>query len=69
MCIFEFSNKKRITQVKGMKKQIFKQYNQGEILLFPSRLDENIGENHLVRVIDGIVNRMDNGTQSDKSVK
>jgi transposase len=42
-----------------MKKQIFKQYNQGEILLFPSRLDENIGENHLVRVIDRVVNSMD----------
>jgi transposase len=41
-----------------MKKQIFKQYNQGEILLFPARPDENIGENHLVRVIDRVVNSM-----------
>lgn len=42
-----------------MSNPVFKQYNQGEILLFPSRLDENIEEQHLVRVINSIVDQME----------
>lgn len=44
-----------------MSNPIFKQDNQGEILLFPARLDENIPENHLVRVVNRIVNTLDLG--------
>ena len=42
-----------------MANPVFKQNNQGEILLFPPRLDENIEEQHLVRVINSIVDKMD----------
>jgi transposase len=42
-----------------MKIPVFKQNNQGEISLFPARLDERIGESHLIRVINQVVNRMD----------
>ncbi len=39
--------------------QQFKEYNQGEILLFPSRLDENIPEASPVRLISQIVDQLD----------
>lgn len=42
-----------------MQKALFKQDKQGEILLFPSRLDENIPEMHLVRVVNRVVDSMD----------
>ena len=42
-----------------MKNPLFKQYDEGEILLFPSRLDENISDTHLVRIISQSVNRLD----------
>lgn len=42
-----------------MQKVLFKQYNEGEILLFPARLDSTIGSNHLVRVINQVVNQLD----------
>jgi transposase len=42
-----------------MSKLLFKQDNQGEILLFPERLDKNISATHLVRVINRIVNTLD----------
>lgn len=42
-----------------MKKPLFKQYNAGEILLFPSRLDENISETHLVRIVSQTVDKLD----------
>lgn len=42
-----------------MQKVQFKQYNEGEILLFPDRLDSTIVENHLVRVINQTVNQLD----------
>ena len=38
-----------------MKKVTFKKYDQGQIQLFPPRLDERIGENHPVRLINSIV--------------
>lgn len=34
-------------------------YNEGEILLFPVRLDESISATHLVRVINQTVNKLD----------
>lgn len=37
----------------------FKEYNQGEILLFPSRLDENISESSPVRLISQVVDQLD----------
>lgn len=48
--------------VKDMQKVQFKQYNEGEILLFPNCLDLTIGENHLVRIINHTVNRLDLGS-------
>lgn len=39
--------------------QQFKEYNQGEILLFPSRLDENIPEASPVRLISQVVDQLD----------
>jgi transposase len=42
-----------------MTKQVFKQNNQGEIVLFPSPLDENIPKNHLVRIINEVVDKLD----------
>jgi len=42
-----------------MAKVVFKSYNQGQIQLFPSRLDERISENSPVRLIDSIVNNLD----------
>ena len=42
-----------------MTNPIFKQYDQGEIVLFPARLDESIPEHHLVRVVSSIVDQMD----------
>lgn len=37
----------------------FRQDNQGEIVLFPSRLDEKISPTHIVRLINRMVNGMD----------
>lgn len=42
-----------------MQKPIFKQYFEGEILLFPDRLDATISDTHLVRVINQVVNKLD----------
>lgn len=42
-----------------MQKVQFKQYNEGEVLLFPDRLDSTISENHLVRIINHTVNQLD----------
>ena len=42
-----------------MKKVTFKKYDQGQIQLFPPRLDERIGENHPVRLINSIVDNLD----------
>ena len=42
-----------------MQKVQFKQYNEGEILLFPDRLDLTISDNHLVRVVNHTVNQLD----------
>lgn len=42
-----------------MKKVTFKKYEQGQIQLFPARLDERIGENHPVRLINSIVDDLD----------
>jgi transposase len=38
---------------------IFKQYNQGQIELFPQRLDEYIGENDPVRLVSQVVDALD----------
>jgi transposase len=40
-------------------KPIFKQYNQGQIELFPQRLDEYIGENDPVRLVSKVVDDLD----------
>ncbi|MDR1937433.1 MAG: transposase, partial [Tannerellaceae bacterium] len=42
-----------------MANPVFKQNNQAETVLFPSRLDESIGGHHLVRIINKVVNGMD----------
>lgn len=42
-----------------MKKVTFKKYDQGQIQLFPPRLDERIGKNHPVRLINSIVDDLD----------
>jgi transposase len=42
-----------------MAKVLFKQSHEGEILLFPERLDATISDTHLVRVINDTVNRLD----------
>lgn len=38
---------------------IFKQYNQGQAELFPQRLDDYIGENDPVRLVNQVVNELD----------
>ena len=40
-------------------KAAFKEYNQQQILLLPPRLDERIPENHLVRIVNQVVERLD----------
>jgi len=40
---------------------IFKQYSQQQNLLLPPSLDELVGEHHLVRVVNEVVERMDIG--------
>ena len=40
-------------------KAIFKHYDQGQALLLPPSLGELIGESHLVRVVNEVVDRMD----------
>lgn len=42
-----------------MKNINFKPYNQGQIELFPSRLDEFIPENAPVRIVSQIVDELD----------
>lgn len=42
-----------------MSKAIFKDYNQGQLQLFPARLDERIGENHPVRLVNSVVDSLD----------
>ena len=42
-----------------MEKVNFKKYDQGQISLFPARLDERIGDNHAVRLINSIVDQLD----------
>ena len=38
---------------------IFKQYNPGQVELFPQRLDEHIGENDPVRLVNHVVDELD----------
>ena len=38
---------------------IFKQYNQGQVELFPQRLDDYIGENDPVRLVNQVVDELD----------
>lgn len=38
---------------------IFKQYNQGQAELFPPRLDDYIGENDPVRLVNQVVDELD----------
>src|SRR5688572_16174091 len=40
---------------------VFKQYNQQQILLLPPSLSDLIGEKHLVRVVNEVVESMDIG--------
>ena len=42
-----------------MKKIRFKSYDQSQLQLFPSRLDERISEKHPVRLINSIVDDLD----------
>lgn len=42
-----------------MKKLNFKEYNQGQISLFPERLDSYISENAPVRIVSSIVDQLD----------
>ena len=42
-----------------MAKIQFKNYNQGEIVLFPQNLGERIPENHPVRLLSHIVDSLD----------
>jgi transposase len=42
-----------------MQTPVFKKNTQGQISLFPARLDENIAENDLVRLINRIVDAME----------
>ena len=37
----------------------YKPYNQGQMQLFPARIDENIPENDPVRLVDAIVEGFD----------
>lgn len=41
---------------------IFKQYNQGQVELFPQRLDDYIGENDPVRLVNQVVDELDLST-------
>ena len=38
---------------------IFKQYNQGQVELFPQRLDDYIGDNDPVRLVNQVVDELD----------
>ena len=40
-------------------KPVFKEYNQGEILMFPESFDAHIPENHVVRLISKVVDKLD----------
>ena len=40
-------------------KAVFRPYNQQQVLLLPPRLDELIPDNHLVRVVNTVVDRLD----------
>ena len=42
-----------------MPKAIFKQYNQGQICMFPMNLDDKIPENAPVRLVNQIVDNLD----------
>lgn len=42
-----------------MKKQVYKPYHQHQPMLIPMNLEEMVGEDHLVRQIDEIINRID----------
>jgi len=40
-------------------KAVFKSYDQQQVLLLPQRLDELISANHLVRVVNTVVEQLD----------
>jgi len=42
-----------------MKQPIFKKYNQNQTMLFPEAISDLIPENHIVRVLDEIIQKMD----------
>lgn len=42
-----------------MKKQVYKPYTQHQPMLIPMNLEEMVGEEHLVRQVDEIINRID----------
>ena len=48
-----------------MKKQylkpVFKSYNQRQMMLLPPSLDELIEENHPVRIVDQVIDNVDDG--------
>lgn len=44
---------------------VFKPYNQGQVELFPQRLDEYIGENDPVRLVSQVVDQLDLGVVID----
>ena len=42
-----------------MSKIVFKPYSQGQLVLFPTNLDERIAMDSPVRLVDRIVNELD----------
>ena len=50
---------KKCDSIGGMKKQIFKPYEQNQPMLLPPNLEELIPSSHLVRVVNEIIERID----------
>jgi transposase len=42
-----------------MKKQVFKPYNQNQVMLLPPSLEELIPGGHLVRVVNEMIDQLD----------
>ena len=54
-----FCSRNKIIMGKVNSKAVFKPYDQQQILLLPPRLDELIPANHLVRVVNTVVDQLD----------
>lgn len=54
-----FCSRNKIIMGKVTSKAVFRPYNQQQVLLLPPRLDELIPDNHLVRVVNTVVDRLD----------